>query len=68
MELRDLIDSLSDANGYMITASVLDNKGNIVHELITDKFPLLDMLPSHAECKKLIVKYLEQLETDTETF
>lgn len=60
MDLRDVIEKLEVAPGYMLSVSLIDSEKNIEHILITENFQLLDMLPSHEQAKGLIVKELEQ--------
>jgi len=71
MELRELIETLQTAKGYMISATVLGKNNDLTHHLIYDKFQLLDLLPSHNEIKKLIVNELEnppQEDTNAQPF
>ena len=62
MDLREVIEKLEVAKGYMVTVSLLDDKSTIEHILVTEDFQLLDMLPSHEETRKLIIKQLESIE------
>ena len=44
----------------MLCVSFLNEDKTLDHTLLTEKFELLNMLPSHVEVKKLIVQQLEQ--------
>ncbi len=56
MDVKTLFEKLQDAEGFMITASLIDSKGKIDHFLILDKYNIEDVNPSHEEIKKLINK------------
>lgn len=57
--LREIIEKLEIAEGYMLCVSLLDKNRQIENVLITEKFELVDMLPSHGETRKLIIEQLE---------
>jgi hypothetical protein len=63
-EIRDLNDLQQAADlvdGYMVGVTLLEG-GKLTHYLINHKFPLVDMLKSAAEVKKLVVSQLENPE------
>lgn len=58
--LNDFIEKLKTADGFMLTASIV-NGSNIEHTLLTDKFNKLDMISSYKKIRELIIKELEDV-------
>ena len=63
-DLNDLIQVSKLVEGYMIGITTID-KGRLNHHLLTHKFPLVDLLRSCGEVKKLAIKRLEEGEMPT---
>lgn len=59
-DLHDLMEKLESASGYMLTVSILDKDGKLNHRMIMKDFLKSDMLPSHFQIKKLLIKNLEE--------
>jgi hypothetical protein len=61
MKIEEVFAQLDSAEGYMITVSILKTKGgDIDHFLFTEKFPTVDMLPSHGEVERLVIAELKK--------
>jgi hypothetical protein len=56
---KDLIESATDADGYMLGVTLL-KEGTLNHYLFNKTFPFTDMLKSHSKIKDLIVRQLEE--------
>jgi len=57
--LNELIERLKNADGYMLTASIITGE-KLEHTLITDKFNKIDMIPSYKKLRDLIIRELEE--------
>ncbi len=67
MDLRELIEKLSEAKGYLVTATLLDNNEMLTHYISVDNFPVADLLKSHKKTKDLVIEAAEE-DVETETF
>lgn len=62
----DLKKGMEEAEGYCVAVSLLNidksdkNKGQIVHYLLLNNFPLLDLLRCNKKAKELMIKELEK--------
>ena len=63
--LRELLEKLENAEGYMIGISVVEGN-KIDNTFITNKFNKLNMLPAHKEIKDLIINELEKADDEAE--
>jgi hypothetical protein len=59
-KLDELVAFMRKSTGYMVTITVLNN-GSLTHNLITEKFPDLDILKSLVNVEKLAVERLKNL-------
>ena len=60
MDLRDIIQKLEKAKGFMLSVSIPTEDGKRIENfLMTEQFNPLDMLVCHHEIKSLIINELE---------
>jgi len=57
--IADLQKELKDAKGYLLEVTVYTKDNKLIHSFISDNFPRVDMLRSHHEIEKLLVKDLK---------
>lgn len=57
-KIDELTEMLRNAEGYMIGVTLYE-RGKLTHYLVTEKFPAIDMLKSHAKVKEQIIESME---------
>ena len=56
--IEELRSAVMKAEGYLVSVTIIE-QGVLQHFLLTEKFPFVDMLRSHAQVKDLIIAKLE---------